>query len=111
MNTRTMTSIGAKVCAAAILAAAAVTAAHGREFRFFVSGNGSAQSPDREAALDEAYGRASEQARLFCAGGNGQVHHDRIDRTGSNCVRVGSGDDTLYSCMVFVRADCASRVR
>lgn len=98
--------------AVAILAAAVLgDTALARGFEFFVSANGSAQGSDREAALDDAYERASEQARLVCAGGNGQVHHDRIDRTGSNCLSSGDGDSKMYTCMVFVRASCVSPAR
>jgi hypothetical protein len=77
-------------------------------FEFPVSGNGSAQGPDREATLDEAFENASEQVRLICSGGAGQIRHDRIDRTGHNCVSVGDGDSKMYSCMAFVRASCVS---
>ena len=111
MKMHSGTSVRSKLFAASILAAVTMTAAHARDFHFLVSGNGSAQGPDRQSALDEAYDRASEQARLVCSGGNGEIHHDRIDRTGSNCVKSGADDSTMYSCMVFVRADCASRVR
>jgi hypothetical protein len=98
--------------AAAVLAAVTIAgAAQSREFHFFVSGNGSAQGPDRQGALDEAYDKASEQARAVCAGGNGQINHDRIDRTGSSCLTSGDHDNTTYTCMVFVRADCVSRTR
>jgi hypothetical protein len=103
--------IGGTLVAAAILASVTMTAAQARDFHFFVSGSGTTQDPDRRTALDEAYDKASEQARLVCAGGNGQIRHDRIDRTGSSCLRSGDGDNAMYSCMVFVRADCVSRVR
>jgi hypothetical protein len=99
-----------------IAIALAITAAFGavglaqsREFRFAVSGSGSATASDRQEALDEAYDKASDQARTVCGGGNGQAH--RIERTGSNCTALGSSDNQRYSCMVFVRAECVTRVR
>lgn len=111
MKTAHYNAIVRKLGALPILAAAMLTSAQARDFHFFVSGNGSAQGSDRESTLDEAYEKASEQARLVCSGGNGQIHHDRIDRTGSNCSRLGDSDNPVYACMVFVRADCVSRVR
>ncbi len=99
------------VAAAAVAAIGLGSPALSHGFEFFVSANGSAQGSDREAALDEAYEKASEQARLFCAGGNGQVRRDRIDRTGSNCLSAGDGDSKMFTCMVFVRANCAASAR
>jgi hypothetical protein len=108
-NAVTTWTLRSSVAAAALAAIGLSSPALG--FEFFVSANGSAQGSDREAALDEAYEKASEQARLFCAGGNGQVRHDRIDRTGSNCLSAGDGDGKTYTCMVFVRANCVSSAR
>jgi len=111
MKTAPFNTIARKLGALTVLAAAVMTSAQARDFHFFVSGSGSAQGSERESTLDEAYEKASEQARLVCAGGNGEIHHDRIDRTGSNCARLGASDNPVYACMVFVRADCLSRVR
>jgi hypothetical protein len=105
------TSNRSLIAVALVIAATlgAVGIAQSREFRFAVSGSGSATASDRQEALDEAYDKASDQARAVCGGGNGQARH--IERTGSNCTAVGSGDNSRYSCMVFVRADCVTRIR
>jgi hypothetical protein len=106
-----------KCIAAALAAVSTVIAltlsgvAQSREFRFSVSGSGSAIASDRQAAIDEAYDRASDQARAVCVGGSGQISRDRFERTGTNCFTVGGDDNPRYSCMVFVRAECISRRR
>jgi len=106
MGMRMMKSRGALVVVT-VVCLASVCVAQSREIRFFVTGSGSATGTDRQAALDDAYDKASEQARLFCAGGAGQARH--VERTGSSCVELGDGENRRFSCMVFVSAECVAR--
>jgi hypothetical protein len=106
-NRSVMKWTGAGILAAGLLVAVAVPGiAQSREFRFSVTGSGSATGSDQSEATDEAFEKAKESARTICTG-----RVDRFERTGSNCVTLGSDDNRQYSCLVFVRADCVTRVR
>ena len=95
MKRRLLTLVAAAVSLLAIAEARTITT--------YVFGSGTAQEDDRDAAVGEAAGQATQQANNSCMG-----MVVAVEKTGTTCF---GGGDNPYTCLVFVKAACQIQVR
>jgi hypothetical protein len=67
----------------------------------WLTGSGTATESDRGSADSEALDQATTQVNATCTG-----EIQAVEKTGDNCISLGSEGSSSYTCMVFVRGKC-----
>ena len=72
-----------------------------RTVTLWLTGAGTATESDRGSADSEALDQATTQVNASCTG-----EIEVVEKTGDNCITIGSEGSSSYTCMVFVRGKC-----
>ncbi len=105
MNTeRTITTGPRKWAVAAALllfTSIGAVAQQRRPIILWLSGSGTATESDRGSADSEALDQATNQVNATCTG-----EVQTVEKTGDNCITLGSEGNQTYTCIVLVKAKC-----